>query len=202
MRHDKLWLAACVVNRVLAPSGWGKEWSWGDYSLLVCHGPELSGAVLLPPRPCSLEIWLLGCAGKEGRKNVLNSANVWNAPMSSALLWHPQERQSEKRTQKQALGGGGREIGGLTSGLISSAEFSDTLGPLECLVGVSLGTWFWKYLFLNLGCAFSVPIFSKLVFCLFLRKHKTFLGITSGPYLLNTYYVLGAVLSKRISVSK
>lgn len=60
--------------------------------------------------------------------------------MSSALRWHPQERQSEERTQKQTLGGGGRDIGGLAGGWISSEEFSDTLRPLECLSGASLET--------------------------------------------------------------
>lgn len=87
--------------------------------------------------------------------------------------------------------GVGREIGGLASGLIESGEFSDTLGPLECLAGVSLGTWFWKCcLFLKLCCLFFVLIFSELGFLgLSLRKHETCLGITSGPYLLITYYV-------------
>lgn len=34
MWHNKLWLAACVVNKVLAPSSREKEWSWEDYSPL------------------------------------------------------------------------------------------------------------------------------------------------------------------------
>lgn len=42
-------------------------------------------------------------------------------------------------------------------------------------------------------CAYFQCI--HLLVCLFLRTYKTFLGITSGPYLLNTYCVTGTVLT-------